>query len=209
MMRGKTPQQRSRGERWLGRGEQSSALISSVWLTPSSEIAASWQISTCSKSVTAHLPSCLNQKLADGAKGGERWEVARQESRGKSSRSSRTGADMPGMGFLLCIFFEKEHFLWQQQLQQHPNCTFEWCCQVAQGYAGFMELKHNILSFSEVSGLAKYNTNLRVRKKKKREATIPTMNQKLSANLSRNSYCFPLSIFHNHCKNNHIKFQCN
>lgn len=39
---------------------------------------------------------------------------------------------------------------------------------MAQGYAGFMELRHNILSFSEASGLAKYNKNLRVRKKKKR-----------------------------------------
>lgn len=48
---------------------------------------------------------------------------------------------------------------------------------MAQGYAGLMELKHHILSFSEASGLAKYITNLSVRKKKKREATIPTMNQ--------------------------------
>lgn len=170
LRRGKHPSKRSRGEPWLGRGELSPYLLSLLpgWAHSSQIAAASWQISTCSKSVTAHLSPCLNQKKADGGKGRRKVGGGKAGCRGKGSRSSRTEVDMPGMGFLLHIFLGKEHFLWQQQLQQHPNCTFEWYCQVAQGCAGFMEVKHNILTFSEASGLAKYNINLRVRKKKKK-----------------------------------------
>lgn len=96
---------------------------------------------------------------------GERWQG---RERGKELQKLEDRSWYARHGFSSLYFFEKEHFLCQQRLQQHPNCTFEWCCQVAQGYAGFTELKHNILSFSEASGLEKYNTNLRVRKKEKK-----------------------------------------
>lgn len=52
-----------------------------------------------------------------------------------------------------------------------------------------MELKRNILSFSEASGLAKYNTNLS--QNKEREGTFPTMNQEsLSKSLQKFLFAF-------------------
>lgn len=101
MWRGKTPQQKSRG--WA---EGSSAPLSCVWL--SSEIAASWQISTCSKSVTAHLPACPNHKQADGAKGGERWEVARQE-------AGKRAPEAPGQELTRQAWVFFSVFLWKKR----------------------------------------------------------------------------------------------
>lgn len=45
---------------------------------------------------------------------------------------------------------------------------------MAQGYAEFGELKHNILPFSEASGKAKYSENLQV-EEKRGERTITTV----------------------------------
>lgn len=101
-------------------------------------------------------------------------------------------------GFSSLNFCEKkEHFLWQQQLQKHPNCAFEWYCQVAQGCAGFMELKHNILSFLEAFGPAKCNTNLRVIKKEKKRGSNSSYESEKSQQISPEiltSSCFKSSI---------------
>lgn len=76
----------------------------------SAEIAASWQISTCSKSVTAHPASSLNQKWADGANGRRKVGGGKSESRQKRYRGCRTWSDKPGVGFFpgwffLCVLF--------------------------------------------------------------------------------------------------------
>lgn len=89
--------------------------------------------------------------------------------RGKGSRSSRTGADTPAVGFLLRVFLKKNISCGNSNCNNIQTVHLSDYCQVARGHDGFMELKHNILSFSETSGLAKYNTNLRIRKKEKKK----------------------------------------
>lgn len=149
-----------------------------------------------------------------GQTGGERWEAACQNKRKRGREAigqdltSQTTFFFPVLFLFFLFFFKKEHFLCQQQPQQHPNYKFGWHCSVAQGYAEFTELEHSILPFA--SGIVIQNKNLQVKKKRGGGRGNNSNNNyelRKSQQISRNSYCFPLSIFHNHCKTKHIKFQ--